>query len=95
MAYSVWIKDRRTQEIVRYECPELAWEEGSEFWWSEGNFGCDCNRHLCFMRAKGIEPRGGENRCDYADFPDGGRFQVVSIKLPDGTEVYAEPFPPQ
>lgn len=25
----------------------------SEFWWTDGNFGCDCNRRLEFMRATG------------------------------------------
>ena len=29
----------------------LEWQDGSEYWWSEGNFGCDCNRALMLYRA--------------------------------------------
>jgi hypothetical protein len=28
---------------------------GTVFWWTEGNFGCDCNRHLAFEYAFGNE----------------------------------------
>lgn len=27
-----------------------------DFNWSEGNYSCDCNRHLFFERAGGVEP---------------------------------------
>lgn len=27
-----------------------------DFIWDEGNFACDCNRHLFFERAGGVEP---------------------------------------
>jgi hypothetical protein len=30
--------------------------EYSEFMWTEGNYSCDCNRHLFFERAIGNEP---------------------------------------
>lgn len=28
----------------------------SDFIWSEGNYACDCNRHLFFERAGGYDP---------------------------------------
>ena len=31
-----------------------------EFLWEEGNYSCDCNRHLFFERAAGREPEDGE-----------------------------------
>lgn len=97
MPYSVWIRDRKTNETVRCEMPYEWYKDDSddEFWWSEGNFGCDCNRLLTFERAKGNDPEmGKDDKCHYDDFPD-GRFQVVSIKLPNGKEVYSEPNDPQ
>lgn len=33
------------------------------FWWTEGNMGCDCNRHLTFERAHGREPADEELVC--------------------------------
>lgn len=30
----------------------LAWGEGSLYWWTDGNMGCDCNRALSFWRAQ-------------------------------------------
>ena len=44
---------------------EYAWRETLEFQWSEGNYGCDCNRSLFFHRALNIDepedPACGEN----------------------------------
>lgn len=28
----------------------------SDFIWSDGNYACDCNRHLFFERAGGVDP---------------------------------------
>lgn len=37
-----------------------------QFWWEEGNAGCDCNRELFFLRARGenddVETKCGEAR---------------------------------
>lgn len=30
--------------------------EGARFMWTDGNYGCDCNRHLWFERAAGRDP---------------------------------------
>lgn len=44
MGYFIYIKDNLTG-IVK-ECHEDL--EFSDFMWSEGNYSCDCNRHLFF-----------------------------------------------
>ena len=33
------------------------------FHWTDGNYGCDCNRHLFFERAGGCESAGDECVC--------------------------------
>lgn len=52
----VTIRDRRTgvERIYRDIWPYD--EEGLEFMWSEGNYGCDCNRAIFFARAGGESP---------------------------------------
>ena len=52
MAYTVHIKEVATG-TVRACHMDLEWEDGSEYWWSEGNMSCDCNRALEFDRAGG------------------------------------------
>ena len=49
---------RRTADGLVRECagPEPAWGEASMFYLTEGNYGCDCNRHLLFERAGGADP---------------------------------------
>lgn len=89
MSYVATILDRRTGESVEAPQPH-EWGEGSEFWWSEGNCGCDCNRFLEFERAKGRDPEFEDAACIYDDFPDGKRFRVTSIRLAPGEQVYSE-----
>lgn len=36
---------------------------GVEYWWTEGNGSCDCNRELEFMRAGGLDPETDETEC--------------------------------
>lgn len=51
--------------------------------WTEGNFGCDCNRALFFARAAGeADPESG--MCGDAE-----RFKLRLVLL-DGTVVYDE-----
>jgi hypothetical protein len=50
MTYSVAIRKNETGEVRICEM-EVPWGETSLFWWTEGNFGCDCNRELLFERA--------------------------------------------
>lgn len=63
------IRKNETGEVRQYETDaimELGEVAPDEFWWSEGNAGCDCNRSLFFYRAIGEdepeEPECGEGR---------------------------------
>lgn len=86
----VLIKDTETGEQRTYvfDYPKFDWtmddwgDDGSEtFMWSEGNYGCDCNRGLFFAEAGG------------ADDPDAwcghDRF-YIRITAPDGTVLFDE-----
>jgi hypothetical protein len=93
MNYTVKIQDRATGEVsARYMGDGVHWGESSEFWWTDGNYGCDCNRFATFLRGKGVPEEkvaGMEWPCRYDKYPD-GRFRVVEIVLTDGTVVYGE-----
>lgn len=66
----VWSGDTFTEED----------KETLEFMWSEGNFGCDCNRGDWMARELG-EPD--------PNYPCGGEKIVVEkIELEDGTVIY-------
>ncbi len=49
----VFIRHNLTGEI-RLHTDEYDWASG--YIWEEGNYACDCNRHLFFHRAAGHEP---------------------------------------
>ena len=47
-----------------YPFPEHGWDtDGSDYIWADGNYACDCNRHLFFERAAGNEPAWNEGGC--------------------------------
>lgn len=59
--YWVLIRNLETNEVRVYE-ESCDWEgEGSVYLWTEGNFACDCNRHLFFERAGGTDDSEGED----------------------------------
>lgn len=75
----ITIRKNSTGEQRQY-ADDQEWD--GNFIWSEGNFGCDCNRHLFFERASGKE-------CD-DDFPCGTtEYTVISI-IRDGEVLYEE-----
>jgi hypothetical protein len=75
MGYSVKIKNNITNE-ERDVHMDFDWHEASLYWWTEGNFGCDCNRHLTFVRARN-EPE--------SDVSCGNSlYTVIHAKLDDG-----------
>lgn len=90
MTYTATIIDivsgeRRTREFPMY----AASEEGLEFMWSEGNFSCDCNRALFFVRAVGgteDEARALANAVGCA----GHRFRVPALMLADGRVIHID-----
>ena len=42
---------RNSDGVVRQYLDTHEWSENSDFLWSEGNFACDCNRHIFFASA--------------------------------------------
>lgn len=83
--YVATIIDTQTGESVQYDCSKLDWYDGddgsSEFWWTEGNFSCDCNRGLSFYRAKHKAEPDDELGCG------AGRYRVPFVTLSDGRVV--------
>lgn len=85
--YIVAIRKNSTGEI-RLRKVDQQWVDGHEWWWTEGNMGCDCNRYLEFERAGGNmdcwdEPEGQETPCGdvlysvlYAELPSGERIVI-------------------
>jgi hypothetical protein len=54
MIYTATILDTATGERRVTKPQEWPDEEGALYWhWTDGNFGCDCNRALEFARAGG------------------------------------------
>lgn len=59
MGYKVPIYSRKEDNWVWRDMGGIEWippdedSDGSVFWWTEGNFGCDCNRMLEYLRAQG------------------------------------------
>jgi hypothetical protein len=73
-------------EIIRNETGEKRLAERSDEWddlalymWTDGNFGCDCNRAMFFADA------GGEEDCDIGCGET--RYTVTRAILPNGSEV--------
>ena len=64
MGFTVHLR-RNSDGLVRQIKQDGNWtgEDGHEFLWTEGNFGCDCNRHLFFERAAGDEPAWDDLEC--------------------------------
>ena len=73
--YRVLLRDNQAGE-ERWYTYEFPWDEISYFLWTEGNYGCDCNRHIFFEEATGR---------DTGDCPCGeSRYTAVCAELPDG-----------
>lgn len=77
--YKVLLRNNDTGE-ERWVNHELPWESHSHFMWTEGNYGCDCNRHLFFERAKGREPDDDECGCGET------RYAAICAEMSDGTQ---------
>jgi len=74
MKYSVVMRNNETDEVRTIPAWDLDWD-GSIFWWTEGNAGCDCNRgHLWFGNYE-------ERDCGSK------RFTVIKAILENGDEV--------
>lgn len=74
----------RPSGIQRQWSDEYPWAEGTEYLWSEGNFACDCNRELLFLRAGGVSESEINSRapvrCGEVE------YTVTKIIFADGAE---------
>ena len=82
MAYIIAIRKNDTGEI-HYYTDTFTYEDEYHMLWqyTEGNFGCDCNRELFWYRLIGIEKIGEKLKCT------DDRFSIVYIERPDGTRI--------
>lgn len=88
MSYQVSILDTKTGErrLCRMDVDWHVEDDGTPnlFWWTEGNFGCDCNRSLVYD--ENGEPTDHGERCS-----DGySRFVVEYFIDPSGVVI---PYP--
>lgn len=81
---TVALTDTRTGVTREFPFTGSADPGAVEFHWSEGNYGCDCNRALFFARA------GGEP-ADPGDFPCGeGRYRADVRDAVTGEVLYRD-----
>lgn len=81
MAYDVLIRRNSDGEIRRRTLTDLEWIDADIYWWTDGSFGCDCNRFLEFERAAGGDPELETAVCGNS------AYTVLKVILPDGSEV--------
>lgn len=81
LTFSMRIRHNISGEIVNTKS-ELQWHDHTEFFLTEGNYGCDCNRCLEFYRAKGVPE---EEICDTECLCGGIEYSILDITLSDGT----------
>ena len=75
------ITDRVTGQVARHDIGH-PWEDIDGYMWSDGNYGCDCNRSLFFARARG-EDDAEHEECGETRFH-------VEIVGPDGARLYID-----
>lgn len=80
MMYVITIRNNKTNQIRSINV-ELDWDENSEFLWTEGNYSCDCNRHLFFIREVENNPTNNRITCGETE------YSVLYTKLPNGTKI--------
>lgn len=78
-SYDVVIIETAARESKRVHM-DLPWYDHSLFWWTQGNFSCDCNRGECvWQRDKNAE--------ETVDVPCGSdKYIIIKAIFPDGTE---------
>lgn len=91
MPATVTILDTETGKMATYEdkFPEGPWSKGDEYLWTDGNFGCDCNRHIFFAQARG-EGSAEERKCGDDRF----QVQIVCDGVTVLDEITCQPEPP-
>lgn len=76
----VFIRKEATGEI-RKHVDSYPWT--GDYMWADGNYSCDCNRHLFFERADGAEPNWDDGIC-------GDEAFAVRIEDDAGGELYRD-----
>lgn len=81
MKYKVLIRNNETKEERIQDMGAIEWDaDNSIYWWTDGNFGCDCNREWEFERAGGYvispDPKCGHHR-----------FTVPWVELESGERI--------
>lgn len=87
---TVRLRKTETGEVREYRTEEC--EDGVGYQWTDGNYGCDCNRERFFLRAGGEEDVADEalhaqGRCST------GRYVVESITKESGEVIYRDGAP--
>ena len=83
------IRNNATGEVREYGTDEIlegGEETPSEWPWSDGNYGCDCNRRLFFARACGEEE-------DWKGECSDDKFSVQLVNPSSGAAYYDEMTP--
>lgn len=80
---TVHITEVATGETVKHHCTTELNENGPFIYlWTDGNYGCDCNRELFFNRCKGVELDLMSTECGTS------RYQIKMILDSDGSVIY-------
>ena len=78
---AVWVEIRRSEDGAVRQFADIAWfdadpdgrgETFNDFMWADGNYACDCNRELFWLRAGGEAREDSLERASCGD----GRYQV-------------------
>jgi hypothetical protein len=76
--YKVLMRDNKTKQ-EKLVSLNLEWHEASKFWWTEGNFACDCNREEVFYDVENDNTECGNSR-----------FIAIYAELETGEKVYLD-----
>lgn len=78
MSYKVTIKNNETNEIRLTEPFDVEW---NDFMWTEGNYSCDCNRHLFFEIAGGNSPDFDNAECGE------DKYSILCVAFENGDRI--------
>jgi len=83
--YIVSIQKTSTGEVREYIERDHDWSDLDEYMWTDGNYGCDCNRALFFARAADEdETEAWEQPCG-----DDLAYKMLRVVGGDGAELWA------
>ena len=77
--YRVLLRKNLTEEC-RWYTYDSAWNDNHFYLWREGDYSCDCNRHLFFEEACGHDVDFDDHACGE------GEYAAIVVELPDGTQ---------